>query len=141
MANALRLLDLSDVIRNLIVRGDLSAGHAKVLLQLDMAKEREHLAHRVAREGTSVRELERIVARIKKPSTRRKSRSLRADVPADHLRDLIEKLHHHFGTGVRVTPSSTLPNGKKAKGTIEIDFFSNDELDRLLTLIGLDDAM
>jgi ParB family chromosome partitioning protein len=141
VANALRLLDLSEVIRTLLARGQLSAGHAKVLLQLESAKEREQLAHRVAREGISVRELERMVARQARPAPRRKSVDSRADLPRDHLHYLTEKLHHHFGTGVRVTPSSTLPNGKKTKGTIEIDFFSNDELGRLLEILGVDDAV
>ena len=141
VANALRLLELSEVIRALLVRGELSAGHGKVLLQVEIPKEREHLAHRVVREGISVRELERIVARMKRPSPRRRSASARVDLPREHVQFLTEKLQHHFGTGVRVTPSSTLPNGKKSKGSIEIDFFSNDELDRLLEILGVDNAL
>ena len=46
-------------------------------------------------------------------------------------------MHQHFGTSVRIAPCKSLANGKKAKGTIEIDFFSNDDLDRLLVILGL----
>jgi hypothetical protein len=50
---------------------------------------------------------------------------------------LSDRLHAHFGTSVRILPTQTCANGKKRKGSIEIDFFSNDDLDRILQLLGL----
>lgn len=139
VANALRLLDLPAKVQQMLSRGELQSGHAKALLGLAIAKEQELLALRVAKEGLSVRQVEHIVNRLGKSP--KKSRAEKPDIPASHLQYLTDKLHQHLGTSVRVTPCRTLANGKKAKGTIEIDYFSNDDLDRLLVLLGLADNL
>ncbi len=135
VANALRLLDLQDEIREMIRLGRLSAGHAKVLLGVVIAEERLQLARRVAKEDIPVRALAAIVERMRRAP--RKPRVIRPDVPAAHLNDLIERLHRHFGTAIRMSPCRTLSNGRKMKGTLEIDYFSNEELNRVLDIIGL----
>ena len=135
VTNALRMLELSEMVRRMVSEGTITPGHAKVLLGLDIPREQELLAERVKQEGLSVRTLERIVARIKK--TPRKPRAEKDDLPADYLRDLTDRLHRHFGTSVRLAPCRTLGNGKKVKGTLEVDFYDNDDLDRLLTMLGL----
>lgn len=135
VTNALRLLSLHSDIKALISSGELSAGHAKALLSLDIEPEQLQLAKRAVLEGMSVRELEKIVNKIKRAP--RKPRAFRADVPKEHLNHIINSMHTHFGTGVRVTPTGTYANGKKRKGLIEIDFFSNDELDRILSILGI----
>lgn len=135
VTNALRLLALPDGVKQLIADGRLSAGHAKVLLGIEIKKEQTLLAERAADEDLSVRDLEKIVKKLRKAP--RKARAARNDVPAGYLRDLSEKLHAHFGTSVRLTPSRTFANGKKGKGCIEIDFYSNDDLDRILTILGI----
>lgn len=139
VANALRLLDLPDKVKRLVAEGQLSGGHAKAILGLDIPREQELLATRVVKEGLSVRTVERIVNRLKKPP--KKPRAGRSDIPENHLRYLSDRLHQHFGTSIRIAPCKTLANGKKAKGTIEIDFFSNDDLDRLLVLLGVADNL
>ena len=135
VANALRALDLPAKVRDMIGREEITAGHAKALLGLEIAREQELLAQRIAREGLSVRTAERIVARLKKPP--KKPRAEKADIPEAHMRYLLDRLHQRLGAPVRVTPCRTLANGKKARGTIEIDYFSSEDLDRLLTLMGL----
>ena len=97
------------------------------------------VAGRVAQEGLSVRSLERIVGRLKKAP--RKPRAQKSDLPADYLRDLTDRLHRHFGTAVRLTPVRTLANGKKTKGMIEVDFYSNEDLDRILGGLGMNDTL
>lgn len=139
VANALRLLDLPASVKRLVAEGALSGGHAKVLLGLDIPREQELLATRVVREGLPVRALEKIVERLKKPP--RKPRAERSDIPESHLQDLVDRLHRHLGTAVHITPCRTLANGKKAKGSITIDFYTNEDLDRLLTILGLADAL
>jgi len=139
VANALRLLDLSDAIHGMIIRGGLSAGHAKVLLQVSDAGERDQLAATVLREGLSVRALEKRIAR--QQGRARKRRRIKPDIPPDHLQYLSDSLHRHFGTSVRIHPCRTLPNGKKTKGSVEIDYYSSDELDRLLSLFGIEDDL
>jgi ParB family transcriptional regulator, chromosome partitioning protein len=135
VANALRLLDLPAPVRDMVADGQLSAGHAKVLLGVELAPDQEALARRVVREQLSVRTLERMVAALRRSPRRR--RSAQPDVPEEHLRHLCDVLYRRLGTGVRVRPSRTLPNGKRAKGSIEIDFYSGEELDRLLEILGV----
>jgi ParB family chromosome partitioning protein len=139
VANCLRLLSLPDNIKRLLSEGALSPGHAKVLLGLEIPAEQELLAQRCIREGLAVRALERLVARLKRPPKKR--RAERSDIPAEHVKYLANRLQQHLGTSVRVQPCRTLSNGKKAKGSLEIDFFSSDELDRLLILLGLSEDL
>ena len=139
VANSLRLLELPDDIRKYVAGGLLSVGHAKVLLSVDSHKEMERLARRSIKEGLSVRALERIVKKLGLPP--RKPRAEKADLPGDYLQSLSDDLHRYFGTSVRITPTKTLTNGRKVKGSLEIDFHDNDELDRLLTLVGYSHKM
>lgn len=135
VTNTMRLLSLPPEVQGMLRSGELSAGHAKVLLGLEITEEQILFARRVTDEGLSVRNLEKAVRRVKRhPRTPRRAVS---DMPKDHLSYLSDRLHSHFGTSVRVAPSRTFANGKKGKGTIEIDFYSNEELDRLLDLLGL----
>ena len=134
VANALRLLELSDRIRKHVAEGLLSVGHAKVLLAVDSEKEKELLAKRCIKEGLSVRMLEKIVKKL--GMLPKKPRAEKSDLPSDYLHTLSDELHQYFGTSVRIMPSKTLTNGRKVKGALEIDFHDNDELDRLLTLVG-----
>ena len=134
VANSLRLLELPDDIRRYVAGGLLSVGHAKVLLGVDSHKEVERLAKRAIKEGWSVRALEKAVKKLGRPP--RKPRAEKADLPGDYLQTLSDELHRYFGTSVRVTPTKTLTNGRKVKGSLEIDFHDNDELDRLLALMG-----
>lgn len=135
IANALRLLELPATVRQAVAEHRLSPGHAKVLLGLEIPQEREELAQRAIKEDWSVRQLEKTVNRLKHGVKRARPRT--ADIPSDHIRYVTDQLHQKLGTAVRLQPCRTLPNGRKAKGTLEIDFFSSDELDRILVILGL----
>lgn len=134
VANALRLLELSDGIRKYVAEGLLSVGHAKVLLSVDSEKEKELLARRSIKDGLSVRALEKWVKKLNMPP--KKPRAEKSDLPGDYLQTLTDELHQFLGTSIRITPSKTLTNGRKVKGSLEIDYHDNDELDRLLTIMG-----
>ncbi len=136
VANTMRLLDLPDSVKRLLAEGRLSPGHAKVLLGLPVPQERESYALRAAAEDWSVRDLEKMIARAKRAPAR-KHRILKSDIPEEHVKFLAEQLHERLGTTVRLIPCRTLPNGKKVKGQIEIDYFSSDDLDRILVLLGI----
>ena len=135
VANALRLLELPDETKTMVADGRLSPGHAKVLLGLPKVEDRIRLGRRAVAENLTVRSLERAVAQLVAPPA--KVRTAKDDLPAGYLRDLTDRLHAFFGTAVRVAPGRTLPNGRHAKGTIEIDFYGNADLDRLLTVFGV----
>ena len=134
IANSLRLLELSDGIRRYVAEGLLTVGHAKVLLSVDSEKQKDQLAKRSIKEGLSVRALEKIVKKLGMPP--KKPRAEKSDLPSDYLHTLSDGLHQFFGTSVRINPSRTLTNGRKVKGTLEVDFHDNDELDRLLSQVG-----
>jgi len=134
VANSLRILDLSDIIRKHVADGLLSIGHAKVLLTLNSSLEQEKLATKIIKESITVRALERLVKKLSLPI--KKPRAEKSDLPKDYLKNLTDELHRLFGTQVRISPSKTLANGRRVKGSLEIDFNDNDELDRLLQIIG-----
>ncbi len=137
IANALRLLDLPERIRALIAEGSISPGHAKALLAVDGAEQQWILAQRIVQEDLSVRQVERLARKLRSSPTRK--RVIRhSDIPEDHLRFLCERLQQHVGTAVRILPCRTLPNGRKVRGTLEMDFYSSEDLDRLLQILGIE---
>jgi ParB family transcriptional regulator, chromosome partitioning protein len=136
VANALRLLSLAEDVRDLLKDQRISTGHAKALLALSIPQEQTLLAKRIITEDLSVRATEKVVKRM--ASMPSKPRANKPDIPTTHVRALSEKLHSHFGTSVRLQPCKTFANGKKGKGCIEIDFFSNSDLERVLSIMGLD---
>lgn len=135
VANAMRLLDLSDEVKQMLSDGRLQVGHAKVLLSVQIPEEQCLLARRAVRERLSVRDLEKILEKMKRIPRRR--RAVEGDIPGSHIGYLSDLLHGRFGTSIRIASCKTLPNGKKVKGTIEIDFYSNEDLDRILDLLGI----
>ena len=137
VANALRLLELPDEVKQLLGSEQLSTGHAKVLLALTDPKEQVLLSRKCVTDGLTVRALERLLQRRQQTRSGEKH-GPQSDIPDSHLQHLSEKLHSHFSTPVRLTPTMTHANGKRAKGCIEIDFFDNDDLDRLLQVLGID---
>ena len=135
IANALRLLELPDEVKQLLSRNILSAGHAKVLLSVEGERDRTLLARECAERSLTVRELEKRVARMKKPVTEQRKGT--PDLPDSYVRTLVEVLHRHLGCAVRLTSGVTHANGKHTKGLLEIDFFDNDDLDRVLNMMGV----
>jgi len=135
VANAIRLLNLPVTVQGLIADGTLSAGHAKLLTGLDAPAEQELLARQAVKENLSVRQLEKRIRRLRVP---RKARASRDDIPPPHMTYLSDKLHRHFGTGIRLHSCRTFANGRKGRGVIEVEFYSNDDLDRILTLMGVE---
>jgi ParB family chromosome partitioning protein len=133
VANAVRLLTLPEQIRAWIGSGDLSVGHAKVLLGLDNAGEQVLAAERIRKENLTVRATERLVASMRagtKPATKRKAAAVSSEAI---FADLEKRLQQHVGTRVRIL-------GKANSGKIEIQYFSPQDLDRILQLLRLPSA-
>lgn len=138
IANSLRLLELTPDVRRLLAEGRITVGHAKVLLGVAIPAEQVSLARRVVLDGLSVRELEKLLAPRK--AGRAKPRvPPKGDLPEHHVTAIVDRLRDHFGAPVHLQPCRTLPNGKKSKGSLQIDFHSNDELDRVLQQMGITD--
>lgn len=122
ISNSLRLLALSGEILTLIEEGKLSAGHAKALLSVASEQKRRKLAMMAVRRGLSVRETEELARRIEDPRVRARTQK------DPELGKLEEEIQHRLGTRVNII------QGKK-RGRIEIQYFSNEDLQRLLRLL------
>jgi ParB family transcriptional regulator, chromosome partitioning protein len=129
IANYLRLLDLPEEIRQMLVDGRLTMGHARAILAAPTDELRRKLANRALAGRLSVREVERLVRKhleespTAKPSVRTKP---------THIVDLEDKLCRHLGTQVVI---ETKRNGQR--GRIAIEFDSLDEFDRITETLGL----
>ena len=135
VANATRLLELPEEVRLLVANQALSVGHAKVLLSVDDETKRILFARDCVSEQLTVRALEKKVERLRAPVVERQSGE--PDFPETYARHLSDLLKKYFGCAVRVTPGVQHQNGRHTKGVLEIDFFDNDELDRILRMIGV----
>ena len=135
VANATRLLELPDEVKQLLSASLISVGHAKVLLSVDDEKARVLLARDCVNDQLTVRALEKKVERLHAPVETKQAGV--PDLPDGYVRNLSDKLKRHLGCAVRVTSGVTHQNGRHTKGVVEIDFFDNDELDRIIRMIGV----
>ena len=127
VANALRLLKLPEAVQDLVHRGALSTGHARALLALEKPSEVATLAEKAVAEGLSVRELEAATRGGRAPARRpRAGRAPRKPTP--EVRRIEDALRRHLKTDVFVAL-----RGKG--GRVTVNFYSNDDLARLLELI------
>lgn len=122
IANMVRLLRLPPEIKLSLAEGKITMGHARAFLSLDGVDKQKLLWKRLLSGGLSVRQTESLVRRLRtrsSPTPRRSNPEWSA---------LIEELQRALGTKVRIV-------GKRKRGKIEIDFFSPDELDRIIELL------
>ena len=125
VTNALRLLGLEEDLRDLVLRGRLSSGHARALLSLSNSKVRRSLAKDIMDKGLSVRDVE---ARVQGGGGKsRKSVSKKRSHPA--LEAWEDRLRNRFGTQVRII-------GGLGRGRVELHYFSEEDLERILDLSG-----
>ncbi|MFA6366053.1 MAG: ParB/RepB/Spo0J family partition protein, partial [Candidatus Hydrogenedentales bacterium] len=136
VANALRMLRLSDAMQSAVRDGIISAGHARSLLAVSDHRAREALFARIVAEGLSVRQAELAVQELggyggKKAGKGRKSpKGASADDALEpDLRALREKFIERFGTKVEI-------KGDMKSGSITIDYYSQDDLQRILDIVG-----
>ena len=128
VANMIRLLRLPDSVREMLAAGQLSSGHARALLGLLTPEHQRHLAKRICEENLSVRQVEAIVGRS--VAHRRGAKPARNLTP--EIVDLESQLTRWFGTQVKIYPRKN-----KNQGRLEIQYFSLDDLDRILEKAGL----
>lgn len=121
IANYLRLLKLPEEIKSLIYNGSLSMGHAKAILTVEGRSHQVEAARKIIKKGLSVRETEALTKKGVKPKKVRITKD-------PQISSLEEKLIRSLGTKVRI-----FHKGKKGK--IEIEYYSFEELDRLLEIL------
>lgn len=123
ITNSIRLLSLDDEIKSRLISGEISSGHARALLSLDDKDLRRKAMQEIIEKGLSVRETERL---IKVLSTPKKQKARK--VPDAEYQALEERFREVFGTKVRIM------NSKKS-GKILIEYYSLEELDRIINLV------
>lgn len=126
VANFLRLRQLPEQIKSSIIDSALSMGHARALLGAKTSAQQNAAWRSVISKGLSVRETENLIKRLKSEEIKPKESSPSSE--QRYLLSLAEDLSRHFGTQVQI-------KRRGQTGTVEIKFYSNDDLDRLLSLL------
>jgi len=128
VANSMRLLDLQAPIQRHLADGHLTVGHAKAILGVKEPREQIAVADQILRRNMTVRAAEKFVQDHQKTGTKRSPAKKAATDP--HLIAIQNSLRDHFAT------HTVIHHGEK-KGKIEIEYYGNDDLDRILALLGI----
>jgi len=129
IANTIRLLNLEDEIKEMIIEGKITSGHARALLSVEDPVERIRLAKKIADENISVRDVENIVKqKNERGEKKRKKGKEETKKEMNNLNNIEEMLKEALGTKVCI-------KGNEKRGKIEIEFYSEEELERIIELI------
>lgn len=128
ISNVIRLTNLCETVKQYLIDEVITEGHGRVLLAIENPKLQSEIAQKVIDEKLSVRELEKLIKHIsskKNDEIKEKAREINP-----YYKDVTERLQDYFGTKVSIT-------NKKDKGRIEIEYYSNEDLQRILEIINL----
>lgn len=128
VTNSMRLLKLCDEVQQMVIDDMISTGHARAILSVENPEEQYALAQRIFDEKLSVRDVEKLVKNLHEPVKTKKAEMTNKELELVY-RDLEEKLKQSLGTKVNIASKG---NGA---GKIEIEFFSHEDLDRLMETI------
>jgi len=128
VANSMRLLDLQSPIQRHVADGLLTVGHAKAILGVKDPREQVAVAEQILRQNMTVRAAERFVQNHQKSKVQRTSSGRKPVDP--HIIAIQNSLRDHFAT-------QTLIHHGEKKGKIEIEYYGNDDLGRILALLGI----
>lgn len=122
VANALRLLGLAQEVLEKLRKGELTAGHARAILQLKSEKKQQEAAQKIVALGLSVRQAEMLCKNMgKEPEVKKEPEALKVD----YVAECEKQLSKHLGRGVKIV------NGKR-KGRFELEFYGQEDLQNLL---------
>ncbi|MEE0777242.1 MAG: ParB/RepB/Spo0J family partition protein [Bacillota bacterium] len=129
VANSLRLLSLGEKERKYLERGDISPGHGRAILSVKTPEGRIFLLDEILKRGLSVRQAEEMAKRINKVGSGEPKPAPKRPQPATvYQQQMEDKLRQRFGTKVKI-------RGTEQGGKIEIDYYSEDDLNRILSLV------
>ena len=124
ITNAIRLLNLPDEVRDMLSKGELSAGHARAVLSQIGDEKQIALAKRIVNEGLSVRSAEKLASE-EKPTKARAAKRQKKNLETIYVEDQLKNI---LGTKVNIS-------GNSKSGSIQIEYYSTDELNRLIDLL------
>lgn len=125
VTNSIRLLKLCDGVQQMIIDDMLTTGHARALIPIEDEEQQLHLAQRVFDEKLSVREVERLVKSVLKPDNKPQKEEISKNLQYIY-QDIEDRLKEKLSRKVSISTK-----GKNGAGKIEIEFYSNEDLDRL----------
>ncbi|MBG9451799.1 plasmid partitioning protein ParB [Cytobacillus firmus] len=125
IANHVRLLSLPPKIQGLISDGKISMGHGRALLGLRKKEKLQALVEKTVKDGLNVRQLEQLIQQLNDVSRETKKPAVQKDI---FIKERESSLRERFGTNVHIKQS-------KNKGKIEIEFFSKEDLERIMELL------
>lgn len=129
ITNALRLLKLTESVREMVAQGLLSAGHARTLVVVEDPEDQKRLADEIVEKGLNVRETEKLIRQLGKKKAKPADEEKPSEDPLKiFYQEYEEQMHSLLGTKVRINRRD------KNKGRIEIDYYSQAELERLMEL-------
>ena len=126
VTNSMRLLKLNEKVQQMIIDDMISTGHARALLAIDDLEQQYILANKIFDEKLSVRETEKLIKELKNPKKEKEKKKIENSFI---YTDLEDKMKEVFGTKVHVAVKG------KGKGKIEIEYYSDDELERMFDMI------
>ncbi len=125
VTNSMRLLKLCDTVQQMIIDDMLSTGHARALIPVENEEQQIQLAQKIFDEKLSVREVEKLVKQVLKPENKKPKEEVSKNLTYIY-QDIENKLKESMSRKVAVTAK-----GKNGAGKIEIEFYSNEDLERL----------
>ncbi len=130
VANSLRLLKLSDDVQQMVIDGQLTGGHARCLVSVEDEDMQKRLAEQIVAQNLSVREAEQLVRSLQEQSGKKQKKTTQTDGKMDAIyADLAEQMRRILGTKVEIRRKN------ESAGRIEIAYYSQEELDRILQMI------
>ncbi len=134
ISNRLRLLELPDSIQKMVVDGELTAGHVRALVTLPNDEERQRLAREITKAGLSVREVEELISERHGDKREKESKKAGEAKPGKdpYIADIEKRLEDNLATKVRMA-------GGGETGRIVINYYSSEDLERILKLLGVDE--
>lgn len=128
ITNSMRLLKLDKRVQQMLIDGQISSGHARALLGLEDGESQYQVGRKIIQENLSVRDVEKLVKLMNRPEKEKKQKETGPDVNLIY-RQIEEKLKTIMGTKVVINRKD------KNKGRIEIEYYSQEELERLIELM------
>ena len=127
ITNSLRLLKLTEEVQQMIVDGKLSTGHARAIISIENPTEQVEIAEKIFDEKMSVRDVEKYIKSLNKPAKQKKKINDSLQVVYSNLEEQLKL--------IRGTKVSILSKGGEGSGKVEIEFYSHEDLDRIVELI------
>lgn len=131
ITNTMRLLKLDERVQSYIIEGVLSEGHGRVLLSIDDNNLQYEIAQKIIDDNISVRELEKLIKSIKDKNNKKDEEPVSKELNP-YYKDLKDRLQNFFGTKVNISS-----NKNNRKGKIEIEYYSEEDLQRILDIMSL----